>query len=72
MQVDALNDLDLSYTPPLSSPWDPLQTMNCLVGYLTENCCGDASVCVTACEPERASRKAPKMTHSINDYGRAT
>lgn len=23
--VDALNDLDLSYTPPLSSPWDPVQ-----------------------------------------------
>jgi len=25
MTVDALNDLDLSYTPPLSSPWDPVQ-----------------------------------------------
>lgn len=25
MQVDELNDLDLSYTPPLSSPWDPVQ-----------------------------------------------
>ena len=24
-EVDALNDLDLSYTPPLSSPWDPIQ-----------------------------------------------
>jgi NADPH-dependent 2,4-dienoyl-CoA reductase/sulfur reductase-like enzyme len=24
--VDELNDLDLSYTPPLGSPWDPLQT----------------------------------------------
>lgn len=23
--VDDLNDLDLSYTPPLSSPWDPIQ-----------------------------------------------
>jgi NADPH-dependent 2,4-dienoyl-CoA reductase/sulfur reductase-like enzyme len=23
--VDRLNDLDLSYTPPLSSPWDPIQ-----------------------------------------------
>ena len=23
--VDQLNDLDLSYTPPLGSPWDPLQ-----------------------------------------------
>ena len=25
MLVEELNDLDLSYTPPLSSPWDPVQ-----------------------------------------------
>jgi NADPH-dependent 2,4-dienoyl-CoA reductase/sulfur reductase-like enzyme len=25
MLVEQLNDLDLSYTPPLSSPWDPVQ-----------------------------------------------
>ena len=25
MTVDAINDLDLSYTPPLGSPWDALQ-----------------------------------------------
>ncbi|MHC4105196.1 MAG: CoA-disulfide reductase, partial [Planctomycetota bacterium] len=25
MTVDGLYDLDLSYTPPLSSPWDPVQ-----------------------------------------------
>jgi NADPH-dependent 2,4-dienoyl-CoA reductase/sulfur reductase-like enzyme len=25
MAVDGLSDLDLSYTPPLSSPWDPVQ-----------------------------------------------
>lgn len=25
MTVGGLNDLDLSYTPPLSSPWDPVQ-----------------------------------------------
>ncbi len=25
MTVDALSDLDLSYTPPFSSPWDPIQ-----------------------------------------------
>ena len=25
MHVEELNDLDLSYTPPLSSPWDPVQ-----------------------------------------------
>lgn len=25
MKVDDLGDLDLSYTPPLSSPWDPVQ-----------------------------------------------
>ncbi len=26
MTIDALSDLDLSYTPPLGSPWDALQT----------------------------------------------
>ena len=26
LNVEALNELDLSYTPPLSSPWDPIQT----------------------------------------------
>lgn len=25
MKVDEISDLDLSYTPPLSSPWDPIQ-----------------------------------------------
>ena len=25
MAVEAMSDLDLSYTPPLSSPWDPVQ-----------------------------------------------
>ena len=25
MRIEDLNDLDLSYTPPLSSPWDPVQ-----------------------------------------------
>ncbi len=25
MKIDEINDLDLSYTPPLSSPWDPVQ-----------------------------------------------
>ncbi len=25
MKVEDLNDLDLSYTPPLSNPWDPIQ-----------------------------------------------
>lgn len=25
MTVDQVSDLDLSYTPPLSSPWDPVQ-----------------------------------------------
>ena len=25
MCVEDLNDLDLSYTPPVSSPWDPVQ-----------------------------------------------
>ena len=26
MTIDAVSDLDLSYTPPLGSPWDALQT----------------------------------------------
>jgi len=26
MKVEDLNKLDLSYTPPLGSPWDPVQT----------------------------------------------
>ena len=26
MPVDAISDLDLSYTPPFSAPWDPVQT----------------------------------------------
>jgi NADPH-dependent 2,4-dienoyl-CoA reductase/sulfur reductase-like enzyme len=25
MTIDALNGIDLSYAPPLSSPWDPVQ-----------------------------------------------
>jgi hypothetical protein len=25
MTVNGLNDLDLSYTPPLGSPWDAIQ-----------------------------------------------
>jgi NADPH-dependent 2,4-dienoyl-CoA reductase/sulfur reductase-like enzyme len=25
LKVEDLNDIDLSYTPPLSSPWDPVQ-----------------------------------------------
>jgi len=25
MTVDQISDLDLSYTPPLSSPWEPVQ-----------------------------------------------
>ncbi len=28
MTVDQISDLDLSYTPPLSSPWDPVQMTN--------------------------------------------
>jgi hypothetical protein len=26
MTVEAVSDLDLSYTPPLGSPWDAVQT----------------------------------------------
>ena len=26
VMLDEISDLDLTYTPPLSSPWDPVQT----------------------------------------------
>ena len=29
-------------------------TMNALLGYLTENCCGQGAVCVPACNPASA------------------
>lgn len=36
-------------------------TMNGLVGYLTENCCGEAiSACSRVCEPAREAKKAVK------------
>jgi len=25
LRVESLSDMDLSYTPPLSTPWDPVQ-----------------------------------------------
>jgi hypothetical protein len=34
MGVDELNDVDLSYTPPLSSPWDAVQMA--AQGWVTE------------------------------------
>jgi ArsR family transcriptional regulator len=30
-------------------------TMNALVGYLTENCCGEASACAPSCRPANAA-----------------
>src|ERR1700722_17148924 len=33
-------------------------TMNALVGYLTENCCGETSVCGPTCEPAAKTRKS--------------
>jgi DNA-binding transcriptional ArsR family regulator len=38
------------------------EAMNGLVGYLTENCCGEASSCSTACAPETATRKPAKKS----------
>jgi len=39
--------------------------MNGLVGYLTENCCGESSAsCENACEPVRAVKKAAKRTRN--------
>jgi ArsR family transcriptional regulator len=35
-------------------------TMNGLISYLTENCCGGRQSCATACEPVRAKRAATR------------
>jgi DNA-binding transcriptional ArsR family regulator len=35
-------------------------TMNALVGYLTENCCGQASACAPGCKPTRTAIKSRK------------
>jgi ArsR family transcriptional regulator, arsenate/arsenite/antimonite-responsive transcriptional repressor len=35
-------------------------TMNSLVGYLTENCCGEASVCAPDCLPASTTIKSRK------------
>ncbi len=43
MSVDRLNDLDLSYTPPLSSPWDPVQMS--AQAWLRENDHREKQVC---------------------------
>lgn len=34
--------------------------MNALVGYLTENCCGEASTCAPNCQPISAATKSRK------------
>jgi NADPH-dependent 2,4-dienoyl-CoA reductase/sulfur reductase-like enzyme len=41
MTVDAVEQLDLSYTPPLSSPWDPVQT-SCMEWVRADNTIGGA------------------------------
>jgi ArsR family transcriptional regulator, arsenate/arsenite/antimonite-responsive transcriptional repressor len=39
------------------------ETMNRLLGYLTENCCGRAGLCApAACAPAKAARKRTKET----------
>lgn len=43
MTVDGINDLDLSYTPPLSSPWDPVQMS--AQTWLRENENNRSSIC---------------------------
>jgi ArsR family transcriptional regulator len=35
-------------------------TMNALVGYLTENCCGEASACAPRCQPASTATKSRK------------
>jgi ArsR family transcriptional regulator len=35
-------------------------TMNALVGYLTENCCGEGSACAPSCQPASTAVKSRK------------
>jgi NADPH-dependent 2,4-dienoyl-CoA reductase/sulfur reductase-like enzyme len=46
MTVDELNDLDLSYTPPMGSPWDPLQVA--AQAWLSERAAGSSSPLTSA------------------------
>ena len=45
MSVDAMSDLDLSYTPPLGSPWDAIQ-MGAQAWGLSNNLQGDAEAAI--------------------------
>jgi NADPH-dependent 2,4-dienoyl-CoA reductase/sulfur reductase-like enzyme len=45
MSVDAMSDLDLSYTPPLGSPWDAIQ-MGAQAWELSNNLQGDAEAAI--------------------------
>lgn len=38
--------------------------MNGLVGFLTENCCGEGAACNTQCVPARAVKKAKKPSRA--------
>jgi len=44
------------------------ETMNALLGFLTENCCGgapDTCAPATACKPTRAKRENPRMKEQV-------
>lgn len=37
------------------------ETMNALLAFLTENCCGGAASCSPVCKPKSPQRKRPKV-----------
>lgn len=39
-------------------------TMNAMMGYLTENCCGGAAVCAPVCRPQKMPRAAGRQKRS--------
>ena len=61
MTVDALNDLDLSYTPPFGSPWDPLQCAP-RNGHESTSLCRHGR---SKPEPGREARPGPAICHEI-------
>ncbi len=56
MTVDALSDLDLSYTPPLSSPWDPVQ--------MAAQAWVSAVRAMKAADPVRVTAASPSLSNA--------
>ena len=59
MTADAVSDLDLSYTPPLGSPWDALQIGAQVADGLARAHAARSSCAVLSRRPPRASASSP-------------